>query len=92
MGGSSSYENGALTQEGFAVYTQNEHGSSAFPNYGAPIHEIMKYFIDQNKSLPMYKIADSSFSQSTLHSASKTATDDALSWISIIKLVHLPLI
>lgn len=51
--------NGFLVQEGFAIYMEEKYGKQlTFP------HKYMRYFLDTNKNIPLYKLIDK---ESSLH-------------------------
>lgn len=79
------YEYGALTQEGFAVYTQSNFGQPSFPNMDIPVHHLMKYFIDIKKVVPIYDLIDQATTQKLVFSSTKNATDEARVWIAYIQ-------
>ncbi|WP_176215134.1 hypothetical protein [Cytobacillus gottheilii] len=85
VGDKSSYEYGALTQEGLAVYTQNQFGQPSFPNLDIPVHNFMKYFIELDKILPMGNLVDREMTQKLVFSSSKTPGNEATVWMSYIQ-------
>ncbi len=81
-GGKTTAENGRLTQEGIAVYLQNKIGNISAPNFGIPIHEVMKYIIDTNNNLPMYKLVKPDIAHSIFIPATNNPEDRSLYWIA----------
>jgi hypothetical protein len=72
---------GFFTQEGIAVFIQNEYKEYLFPNETTPIHQLMNYFVKNERYIPleilMYEELSESFTD--------VYGNEALSWVSYVE-------
>lgn len=76
---------GHLTQEGLAEYMQYEIGELNDLRYNIPIHKKMKYLIERNKNIPLYKLVDLEIAQNIFLWNVLDDQDNALIWIVYVQ-------
>ncbi|WP_242061662.1 peptidase MA family metallohydrolase [Cytobacillus firmus] len=77
------YTEGHVTQEGLAIFMQDSYSvRGAFPNFQGDVHDIMKYLMTQEISIPMETLlsADQIFTHSKLNKDS-----NSLRWLGYIE-------
>lgn len=73
---------GFFTQEGFATYMENEYGKSiGFYRDFSP-HKIMRFFIDKNINIPLYKLIDTGYDDTFFRPVFNDPSDFALRLMS----------
>lgn len=76
------YEYGLFTQEGLATVIEEELYPEKFvyPNNGVETHKVMKYILDSNQNIPLYKLIHNEISEQYFRSS-----DSKTMWISYIE-------
>lgn len=70
-------DRGYFTQEGYAVYMENQYGKT-----GYPAHKVVNYLASQNKRVPLEKLISKDTDDQFFRHSSKKEGDIALQWIS----------
>ncbi|MDQ0271944.1 hypothetical protein [Cytobacillus purgationiresistens] len=78
----SPYQYGALTQEGLAVYTQNEFGNITSPNGDLNVHELIKYFFEVEKLIPLYKLVNPEEAKLIVYSSTRSEDEPTRIWMA----------
>ncbi|QED46063.1 gluzincin family metallopeptidase [Cytobacillus dafuensis] len=68
---------GYFTQEGYATFMENKYGKQSYPE-----HKMMKYFIDNNKAIPLFKLIDVNKDDELFRPTLLDYKDYTLQWIS----------
>ncbi|MFC0416989.1 hypothetical protein ACFFHH_16325 [Cytobacillus solani] len=75
---------GYITQEGLGVYMQTEYGKPSFPNYGLSEHKLMKYLINSDRDIPLFKLIEDEYYSEIFRPSGGSPQDNALKWLSYI--------
>ncbi len=76
---------GHLTQEGLAEYMQYEIGELNDLLYNIPVHKKMKYLIERNKNIPLYKLVDLKIEQNIFFWNAVDEQENTLIWIGYVQ-------
>ncbi|MBB3908799.1 gluzincin family metallopeptidase [Anoxybacteroides rupiense] len=72
---------GYFTQEGIAVFIQNEYKENLFPNEKTPIHQLMNYFVNNRRYIPLEVLMNEKLAEKFVD----VYGNEALSWVSYVE-------
>ncbi|MGX1982061.1 hypothetical protein EDD69_101336 [Thermolongibacillus altinsuensis] len=72
---------GYFTQEGIAIFIQNEYKEYLFPNEKTPIHQLMNYFVKNERYIPLEILMNEELAERF----TDVYGNEALSWVSYVE-------